>query len=448
MRTQPTILYRQGQFHGIGGWLPDNPWVHIEWTRKLIAELTERRQSSGTLRADDRDESIQDFDRVVKSSARFRMLAAAMLDEVPNKEPYLTDPTGTATIKNYEDLLDAFDLIVKTKAPQWSLSEYKNDVIAFPFYAILDWPMATPSGYAFFLDPQINEKLKAILNTWRKDILSTGKSLSVITTTNGWLSEQALKIIEDEANIDGQNLKFTELFKCDPINDPVHWGFTSWDDFFVKRFRDIDTLRPVQFPSDPKWIVNSCESKPFSRQTSVKEYDNFWLKGQQYSVAEMLNYEPRYTSKFVGGTVYQAYLSPTSYHRWNSPVKGDVVYAAVIDGTYFSEPEERAQGYICHIATRAILIIDTKDPVVGLVGAVYVGMADVSTCEILEKFQGGLPAAVEKGEEIGMFHHGGSTHCLLFEKKVKLAWVSEASPETATRNIPIRSALAYAYASV
>ncbi len=177
----------------------------------------------------------------------------------------------------------------------------------------------------------------------------------------------------------------------------------------------------------------------------------------------MLNYESQYTSKFVGGTVYQAFLSATSYHRWNSPVRGDVVYATVIDGTYFSEPTitgftspdgpdvaapDLAQGYICHVATRAVFVIDTKDPVVGLVGAVYVGMADVSTCEISEKFQGGHPVAVEKGEEIGMFHHGGSTHCLLFEKRVKLAWVSEASPDTATRNIPIRSALAYAYASV
>ncbi|KAI3338036.1 Phophatidylserine decarboxylase-domain-containing protein [Ustulina deusta] len=446
MAAQPTIPYRQGQFNRIGGWLPDDPRVHIEWTRKLIAELKERRQFRGIRSADDRAESVQDFDRVVKSSARFRMLAAAMLDEVPNKEPYLTDPVGTATIRDYEELLDAFDLIVKTKAPQWSMSGYKGGLIGFPFNAILDWPMATPSGYAFFLEPQINEKLKAILNAWRRD-----------------LSEQALKVIEDDTNIDGQNRSFIELFQCDPNGDPAHWGFTSWDDFFVRKFENIDALRPVQFPTDTKWIVNSCESKPFSRQTNVKEYDRFWLKGQSYSVAEMLNYESQYTSKFVGGTVYQAFLSATSYHRWNSPVRGDVVYATVIDGTYFSEPTitgftspdgpdvaapDLAQGYICHVATRAVFVIDTKDPVVGLVGAVYVGMADVSTCEISEKFQGGHPVAVEKGEEIGMFHHGGSTHCLLFEKRVKLAWVSEASPDTATRNIPIRSALAYAYASV
>ncbi len=35
--------------------------------------------------------------------------------------------------------------------------------------------MATPSGYAFFLRKDVNEKLKAILNTWRDDILTTEK---------------------------------------------------------------------------------------------------------------------------------------------------------------------------------------------------------------------------------------------------------------------------------
>ncbi|KAI0871784.1 Phophatidylserine decarboxylase-domain-containing protein [Hypoxylon argillaceum] len=461
------IPYRQGHFNRIGGWLPADPNDHIEFTRKLVAELKERRQFREALGADDDDdelhESVQEFDRVVKSNARFRMLAGAMLDEVPNKEPYIHDPVGKATIREYEHLLEVFDYIVRNKAPQWSMSEYKGGLIGFPFNAVLDWPMATPSGYAFFLEPQINEKLKGILNAWRMELLSTGNSLYVITTErHGWLSKEALKAIEDDTNLEGQNLTFTELFICDPIKDPAHWDFKSWDDFFVRRFKNMDTLRPVQFREDTKWIVNSCESKPFSRQTNVKEYDSFWLKGQPYSVAEMLNYEPQYTSAFVGGTVYQAFLSATSYHRWSSPVKGEVLYATVIDGTYFSEPTitgfsspegpdvagpDLAQGYICHVATRAVFVIDTKDPVVGLVGAVYVGMADVSTCEIAAKFQGDLPVAVNKGEEIGMFHHGGSTHCLLFEKKVKLAWVSESSPETATRNLPIRSALAYAYDS-
>ncbi|KAI0858492.1 Phophatidylserine decarboxylase-domain-containing protein [Xylaria cubensis] len=395
------------------------------------------------------------------SSSKLRMLAQAMLDEVPNKEPYLTDPVGNKQILDYNCLLDVFHYIVTTKAPEWNMHEYDIGLIGFPFNAVLDWPMATPSGYAFFLEQQINDKFKDILNAWKDDVLTKEVSLKVITEEpGGWLSPEALEILEDNANLKGERLKFAQIFNCDPSKD--HWGFQSWDDFFVRTFKSIDSLRPVHQPDDPKWIVSSCESKPFARQMNVKEVSNYELliqlfTGQPYSVAEMIPSKPEYTSKFVGGTVYQAFLSATSYHRWHSPVKGQVCYAKVIDGTYFSEPTitglssqdgldpaapDQAQGYISHVATRAVYIFKADDPTIGLVGAVYVGMSDVSTCEINKKFLKNLPQQVEKGDEIGMFHFGGSTHCLLFEKGLSLAWVDGATPCTATRNLPVRSALA------
>ncbi|KAI0968363.1 Phophatidylserine decarboxylase-domain-containing protein [Xylaria arbuscula] len=456
--TPPTqVPYLHGQFNRAGGWLPPDPKILIGWVRKLVAEVDEQRRWSGPLGSKDLAPSIQAFDTVVQSSAKLRMLAAAMLDEVPNKEPYLTDPIGNKQIRDYNCLLHAFQCIVTKKAPEWSIHEYDVGLIGFPFNAILDWPMATPSGYAFFLEQQVNEKLKDILNAWRDNVLTKEVSLKVITEEpGGWLSPEALKILEDDANLEGQMLKFAQIFDCDPSKD--HWGFQSWDDFFVRAFNTIDSRRPVHEPNDPKWIVSSCESKPFALQTNVKEHDTFWLKGQPYSVAEMIPSKPEYVSKFVGGTVYQAFLSATSYHRWHSPVKGQVCYAEVIDGTYFSEPTitgfssqdgpdpaapDQAQGYISHVATRAVYIFKTKDPNIGFVGAVYVGMSDVSTCEINEKFRQSLPQQVEKGDEIGMFHFGGSTHCLLFEKGLKLAWVDGAHPGNATRNVPVRSALAY-----
>ncbi|KAJ2998471.1 hypothetical protein NUW58_g308 [Xylaria curta] len=443
MAPPTQVPYLHGQFSRAGGWLPPDPKILIGWVRKLVAEVDEKRRLSGLLGSEDLAPSIQAFDAVVQSSAKLRMLAAAMLDEVPNKEPYLTDPIGNKQIRDYNCLLNAFQCIVTTKAPEWSMHEYNVGLIGFPFNAVLDWPMATPSGYAFFLEQQVNEKLKDILNAWKDNILTKEVSLKVITEEpDGWLSPQALKVLEDTANLEGQRLKFAQIFNCDPSKD--HWGFQSWDDFFVRTFKSIDDLRPVYQPDDAKWI-----------------YDTFWLKGQPYSVAEMIPSKPEYVSKFVGGTVYQAFLSATSYHRWHSPVKGQVCYAKVIDGTYFSEPTitgftsqggpdpaapDQAQGYISHVATRAVYIFKTDDPNIGFVGAVYVGMSDVSTCEINEKFLKNLPQQVEKGDEIGMFHFGGSTHCLLFEKGLRLAWVDGAHPGTATRNLAVRSALAYPYA--
>ncbi len=457
MDSQVSVLSRQRPFRRIGSWLPDDPQILIDWVRKFVADVDKRTRAPG---APEWPKSVQDLNDLIESTAELRMLASAMFDEVPNKEPYLTDPVGNKQVRDYKHMLDLFATIVTEVAPKWSRTEYGFGLIGFPFNAILDWPMATQSGYAFFLKAEVNERFKAVLNTWRDDVLMTKKSQYVLTTDeDGWLSTEALLTVASDTNIPGQpELTFDQLFKCDPVADPVHWDFGSWDEFFVREFRNIDELRPVAYKDDPSWIVSSCESKPFALQTNVKEYDTFWLKGQPFSVAEMLNHHEA-ANDFVGGTIYQAFLSATSYHRWSSPVEGDVVYAGIIDGTYFSEPTingftnpagpdpaapDQAQSYITHVATRAILIINTGGPL-GFVCAIYVGMADVSTCEINSRFLKNLPQHVDKGEEVGMFHHGGSTHCLLFQKGVKLTWVTAASPGIAEKNIPIRSELAYAY---
>lgn len=47
---------------------------------------------------------------------------------------------------------------------------------------------------------------------------------------------------------------------------------------------------------------------------------------------------------------------------------------------------------------------------------VYIGMDEVSTCEITA-LEG---TKVEKGQDIGMFHFGGSSHCLVFRKGVNV----------------------------
>lgn len=141
----------------------------------------------------------------------------------------------------------------------------------------------------------------------------------------------------------------------------------------------------------------------------------------------MLNHDPL-AMNFVGGTVYQAFLSATSYHRWHTPVSGAIVKTVIAPGTYFSESQvydwphldpdapDSSQGYIAAVATRALLFIEADNPKIGLMCIVFIGMADVSTCDI-RVYEG---QHVTKGEELGMFHFGGSTYCLVFRLEVKL----------------------------
>src|SRR5919199_1814679 len=120
--------------------------------------------------------------------------------------------------------------------------------------------------------------------------------------------------------------------------------------------------------------------------------------------------EDESTDGFIGGTVYQAFLSATDYHRWHSPVAGTIVRAFVQEGTYFSEADsegpdaveaQNSQGYLAHVSARAIVVIGADDPVIGLMAFVAVGMVEVSSCLIDPAITPG--AHVAKGDELGFF---------------------------------------------
>ena len=93
------------------------------------------------------------------------------------------------------------------------------------------------------------------------------------------------------------------------------------DDFFNREFRD--SIRPVASPDDNSIVANACELAPYQISTAVKNRDFFWMKYQRYSLDFILNMSDL-AKKFYGGTVYQAYLSATSYHWWHSPVSGTI----------------------------------------------------------------------------------------------------------------------------
>jgi phosphatidylserine decarboxylase len=261
------------------------------------------------------------------------------------------------------------------------------------------------------------------------------------------------------------SFKFEEMYICEPSKK--HFGFKSWDgrfshlhhsvkpfhllttaiDFFTRKVHD--SSRPVVAPDDDTVIANACESKVFNVVRNAKLRDKFWIKGQPYSVIDMLGNDPL-SKQFKDATVYQAFLSALSYHRWHAPVSGTVKRCFVREGTYFSEPLFEssaeggdidvggisvAQGYLSALATRAIIFIEADNPAIGLVAFIGIGMDEVSTCEITVK-EG---QHVKKGDETGMFHFGGSSFSLLFRKEVKVSGFPEVGR---AENVPVRGRLA------
>jgi phosphatidylserine decarboxylase len=374
---------------------------------------------------------IAEFEELIDTDPVVRMLMNQMIAQVPSTRPY-----RQRHLHSVEQMLALINEVL-TMAPEFG----EHSMVATPLAAILDSTMGTPAGFAAYRDPRINAMLKKILTAWC-EFLSSGDSLYVLNDSpSGWKSAAAQRVVG------------IEQFEHDPSDE--HWGFTSWNDFFTRHFKDGE--RVVDSPDDDTLIVSACESTPHRISTDVQRRDRFWLKSQPYSLQDILANDES-VDQFVGGTVYQAFLSATNYHRWHSPVAGTIVRAFVQDGTYFSEADAEgsdaveptnSQSYITHVATRAIILIQADDPVIGLVAFVPVGMVEVSSCMISPNITPGYHAA--KGEELGYFQFGGSTHCLIFRPGVIADFALAAIPQPQDPRAPlvhVRSKLARARSRV
>ena len=416
-----------------GGWLPQE-YTHIDrWISRLQKYVTDQPRELAP--------PIAEFKNMVRSDAVLKAQIEAMFSE-SDKHKTLT-PLGQLQVRTFEQFLQLLNGIMTTapEAYQDIPSHEPAGLIGFPINAILDWPMATESGYDVFANALVNQQFKKILAYWSKflcsqesryvltELVSKLDPETLIVPWLGDLAKSQMVQVAKSAVGEAPNPtpdKFEDIFNCDPSEE--YYGFKSWDDFFTRIFRP--GVRPVSGKGDDSVIVNACESAPLQVKTEVPLNANFWLKGQPYSLENMLNFD-EYTPLFEGATVYQAFLSALSYHCWNSPVSGTIRKAYVVNGSYYLEnlyegfkdlkgadpsAPNNSQPFLTAVATRALIFIEADNPKIGLMCVMPVGMAEVSSCEITVK----TGQRVEKGDQLGKFHFGGSTHCLIFRPGVKL----------------------------
>lgn len=373
----------------LGGWMPAKEKVVKSFHKALS------RRVEGILQP--LNPEVEELGNMIKNDPILRMeftMAIEQAKEAGHQMAY-SDIDGLMVLIND----------VMTMAPSFDHTE----LVGCPLNALLDWIMCMPTGYAAFRSHALNRQFKKVLQTWNL-FLNSPKSCTYLNTEapSGWFCPDALKTIHmDEFEYD---------------QSKPYWGFKSWNDFFIRKFKP--GLRPVAEPHNSKVITSGCESTPYSIEQNVKLSDSFWIKSQPYSLQDIFT-EPKknLAELFVGGTVYQAFLSAYNYHRWHAPVSGRIVDIYSVEGTYYSEAEASgfdpagpndSQGYITAVAARMVIVIDCDDRAIGKVGCVFVGMAEVSSCigSVV------IGQHVNKGDELGYFQFGGSTYCLIFQPNV------------------------------
>jgi len=428
-----------------GGWLPSDPKDRLNWLEDFLKDISEKRRKGGRSKPAEYKQSIKELKALIEDSAELSMLFRSMFDEIPYNHRF--DPIGNEyNITNYEQLLDLFNEILD-RPPKYN----ENMMVALPFTLLLEWPMATRGGLAAFLNEKLNVKLGNVLSEWGKYLADETKNSKdvIINDPNlsySWLSTPAREIMQRR---DPKNRTFEELYECVPNDE--HLGFKSWDHFFTRGFKA--GTRDVEDKTDDT-ITSGCESAPYAIKQKVAVTEKFWIKGQPYSLKHMLQ-SAKDAEKYKGGTVYQAFLSPLTYHRWHAPINGTITKLQLVPGSYFSispinsfpDPETfantQSQAYLTSVATRALIHLNNST--VGDMVMIPVGMVEVSTCVFNKKITdqmvkdtndpsgntwlpGSAPVKISKGDELGMFHFGGSTHCLIFGPQVHLKFWQRAIP--------------------
>ncbi|RQR62755.1 phosphatidylserine decarboxylase [Burkholderia sp. Bp9126] len=393
LRTTPLVMRRR-----IGDWLSASE-PQLAAFRQQLASL-----AAGNAGERLRTPAVQELAQLFDDNPVLRMGMTRAIDEA----------AGDGYVLGYGSVDELMVLIdhLMTYTPPFS----EASLIVCPLNALLDWPMCMPSGYPVFRDAAVNAHLKRVLGVWCEFLGGPHSRAHLCDDApDGWFCDQARQRVG--------------LSQFAYREDQPHLGFASWNDFFTRRFRAY--ARPVVEPDDAHVVVSACEAAPCNVALNVRKRDLFWVKAQPYSLRDIFSpARPALAERFVGGDVYQAYLSAYNYHRWHAPVSGTVTHAYRVDGTYYSAADAQgedprglndSQGYLTAVATRAIVAISCDDPGIGTVACVFVGMAEVSSC-VIEVVPG---QHVDKGDEIGFFQYGGSTFCLLFETGVVERFVHE-----------------------
>ncbi len=405
------------------GYLPANRLALHGWHRRIEQEV---KASLKTAQGRKLKPSVAAMAALIGRDGVVRMY----VEEMISQQACLRDPQGnpippSSVINSVGDMLAKLNHIV-------SYAPWYSDPSHFPMSALFVYVMMTPAGESLFRNAAFNESLRGVLAEWCR-FLDSRKSLDVITTSTakgkvGWLSPEAYS-----------GMKLWEFLI--PSFEDRHWGFQSYNDYFHREilakvtpdqkpptqpYQRIwaehtgigDVPRPLAGPGDPRVVVSANDGQVWKIADKVKAEDKFWLKGQPYSLVNMLH--GHHVERFVGGRVFQSFLSGANYHRWRSPIDGVVRRAEVVNGLMFSDAESAgwdssagtdSQGYEASVNTRGLVFVESPVESIGMVCVIPIGITEISSVTITVKER----QKVKKGDELGYFSYGGSTLALVFQ---------------------------------
>jgi phosphatidylserine decarboxylase len=179
--------------------------------------------------------------------------------------------------------------------------------------------------------------------------------------------------------------------------------YQSLNDFFTRRLKP--GLRPIDQGVD---VLTSPVDSLITGIGPIREGQMLQVKGQDYTVEELLNHSPR-TVSYKNGFFMVLYLSPTDYHRIHSPVEGKILEKEHIPGKVYPV-NDFGLVHMKRVLSRNERLVTYIQHEYGEVAVVKVGAMNVSSIQYVSS----LPDQLKRGGDLAYFEFG-STVVLLFE---------------------------------
>ncbi|HEX7056422.1 MAG TPA: archaetidylserine decarboxylase [Bacilli bacterium] len=178
--------------------------------------------------------------------------------------------------------------------------------------------------------------------------------------------------------------------------------FVSLNDFFTRRLKP--GARPID--SDPRSLISPVDGTVVATGT-IADGQILQVKGQDYTVDELLNHSPR-AINYQNGTFYILYLSPADYHRVHAPATGTIEESEHVPGSVYPVNEfgMRRMRKILSRNERLITYIRHQDCEIAVV---KVGALNVSSIRYIDP----LPEKITRGDELALFEFGSTVVLLV-----------------------------------
>lgn len=221
----------------------------------------------------------------------------------------------------------------------------------------------------------------------------------------------------------------------DEAEGPIE-QYPTFAQFFTRRLKP--GLRPID--QAPDAVVSPCDGA-ISQIGAVEAGRCLQAKGIDFPVDQLLG-DARRALDFEGGNFVTIYLSPRDYHRFHSPLEGQITGYTYLPGAFWPVNQASVKSIDALFAVNERLVTWLSTPL-GTVAYVAVGATCVSRIHAAydaivthtgqgakaHTYERAIP--LERGGEIGMFEMG-STIILLFEKG-KLRWDPSLVPDSPVR---------------